>query len=142
MTILNDNEIVWYKTPYGEDSACKYCGGSVDWHDCENCEDGYTDHDCGEDTCCCLNPENNVTCDVCDGEGGWYVCLSGCGKKVLTSLEVAAEKPEQTKLQSTNIVSGRVGRVWLESPGPNRWKNRSRTYQGIAEAMASQWGIP
>jgi hypothetical protein len=46
------------------------------------------------------------------------------------------------KLQPTNIVSGRVGRVWLESPGPNRWKNRSRTYQGIAEAMASQWGIP
>ncbi|MCK5608507.1 hypothetical protein KAR91_41885 [Candidatus Pacearchaeota archaeon] len=27
-----------------------------------------------------------------------------------------------------------------ESPGPERWKNRSRTYQGIAEAMAQQWG--
>jgi len=26
-------------------------------------------------------------------------------------------------------------------PGPDRWKERSRTYQGIAEAMASQWGI-
>lgn len=26
------------------------------------------------------------------------------------------------------------------SPGPNRWKERSRTYQGIADAMASQWG--
>jgi site-specific DNA-cytosine methylase len=43
------------------------------------------------------------------------------------------------KLQPTNIVEGRVGRVWLESPGPDRWKNRSRTYQGIAEAMAQQW---
>ena len=27
-----------------------------------------------------------------------------------------------------------------ESPGPERWKNRSRTYQGIADAMAHQWG--
>jgi hypothetical protein len=35
------------------------------------------------------------------------------------------------KLQPTNIVSGREGRVWKESPGPNRWKNRSRTYQGV-----------
>jgi len=26
------------------------------------------------------------------------------------------------------------------SPGPDRWKDRSRTYQGIADAMASQWG--
>lgn len=30
--------------------------------------------------------------------------------------------------------------VWYESPGPDRWKNRSRTYHGIAEAMATQWG--
>ena len=29
---------------------------------------------------------------------------------------------------------------WLESPGPERKKNRSRTYPGIAAAMASQWG--
>ena len=27
-----------------------------------------------------------------------------------------------------------------ESPGPDRWKNRSRTHPGIAEAMAQQWG--
>ncbi len=44
------------------------------------------------------------------------------------------------KLKPTKIVSGREGRVWKESPGPNRWKNRSRTYKGIAEAMAEQWG--
>ena len=42
-------------------------------------------------------------------------------------------------LKSTKIVKGRVGRVWRESPGPDRWKNRSRTYQGIADAMAEQW---
>ena len=44
------------------------------------------------------------------------------------------------KLQPTNIVDGRVPRVHHESPGPDRWKNRSRTYPGIAKAMADQWG--
>ena len=43
------------------------------------------------------------------------------------------------KLQPTNIVSGRVPRVHHASPGPDRWKERSRTLQGIAEAMADQW---
>jgi hypothetical protein len=43
------------------------------------------------------------------------------------------------KLVPTNIVEGRVGRVHYESPGPDRWKNRSRTFQGIADAMAAQW---
>jgi hypothetical protein len=43
-------------------------------------------------------------------------------------------------LKPTNIVDGRLARVHKESPGPNRWKNRSRTYQGIADAMAEQWG--
>ncbi len=44
------------------------------------------------------------------------------------------------KLKPTNIVGGRKPRVHHESPGPDRWKNRSRTYTGIAEAMAEQWG--
>jgi site-specific DNA-cytosine methylase len=44
------------------------------------------------------------------------------------------------KLAPTNIVDGRHARVHREPPGPNRWKNRSRTYQGIADAMAAQWG--
>jgi len=44
------------------------------------------------------------------------------------------------KLKPTNIVSGRVARVHRMSPSKNRWKERSRTYQGIANAMAEQWG--
>ncbi len=44
------------------------------------------------------------------------------------------------KLVPTNIVEGRTPRVHHASPGPNRWKERSRTYQGIADAMAEQWG--
>jgi hypothetical protein len=45
-------------------------------------------------------------------------------------------------LVPTRVVAGRVPRVHLESPGPDRWRNRSRTYPGIAAAMAAQWGEP
>jgi hypothetical protein len=44
------------------------------------------------------------------------------------------------KLVPTDIVNGRVPRVHWEPPSRDRWKNRSRTYQGIADAMAEQWG--
>lgn len=44
------------------------------------------------------------------------------------------------KLQPTEIVEGRKPRVHYASPGPERWKERSRTLQGIADAMADQWG--
>jgi hypothetical protein len=43
------------------------------------------------------------------------------------------------KLVPTNIVEGREARVHRMSPGPNRWKERSRTFEGIAAAMADQW---
>lgn len=43
-------------------------------------------------------------------------------------------------LVPTNIVEGREARVHRMPPGPDRWKERSRTFQGIAEAMATQWG--
>ena len=44
------------------------------------------------------------------------------------------------KLYPTNIVDGRKARVHHMPPSPDRWKDRSRTYQGIADAMAEQWG--
>jgi len=44
------------------------------------------------------------------------------------------------QLAPTAVVSGREPRVHFASPGPDRWKERSRTYQGIADAMAEQWG--
>ena len=43
------------------------------------------------------------------------------------------------KLVPTDIVAGREARVHKMPPGPDRWKERSRTFTGIAEAMASQW---
>lgn len=44
------------------------------------------------------------------------------------------------KLQPTKVVRERVPRVHWASPGPDRWKERSRTLPGIAAAMAEQWG--
>lgn len=43
-------------------------------------------------------------------------------------------------LKPTNIISERKQQCWLEPPSPDRWKKRSKTYQGIANAMAAQWG--
>jgi hypothetical protein len=43
-------------------------------------------------------------------------------------------------LTPTDIVEGREARVHRMPPGPNRWKERSRFFTGIAQAMASQWG--
>jgi len=44
-------------------------------------------------------------------------------------------------LVTTNIVDGREQRIHKLPPSKDRWKLRSTTYQGIAEAMADQWGI-
>lgn len=43
-------------------------------------------------------------------------------------------------LHPTEVVSGREARVHRASPGVDRWKERSRTLAGIADAMAAQWG--
>ena len=42
-------------------------------------------------------------------------------------------------LTPTNIVAGREARVHMATPGPDRWKERSRFFPGIAKAMADQW---
>jgi len=44
------------------------------------------------------------------------------------------------KLQPMDVVEGREPKVHHMAPGPNRWRERSRTYAGIAKAMAQQWG--
>lgn len=44
------------------------------------------------------------------------------------------------RLRPTKYVEGREQRVFLMPPGPNRWKERSRTFEGVAEAMGDQWG--
>ena len=59
--------------PYTEPMCerCKCCGTS--WVACDTCGGESTvGHDCGEDCCACLYPEDNVTCDTCEGTGGWW----------------------------------------------------------------------
>jgi hypothetical protein len=59
------------------ENQCARCGSSVMHVECEQCGcEGVDGHDCGEDTCCCLCPEENVVCDICGGVGGWFVCMS------------------------------------------------------------------
>ena len=43
------------------------------------------------------------------------------------------------KLKPTDIVEGREHRIWRMPPGPDRAKQRSKTFPGIAKAMAEQW---
>jgi hypothetical protein len=45
-------------------------------------------------------------------------------------------------LVPTRIVDGRSNRVHMDPDSKDRWKRRSRTYPGIARAMAAQWGGP
>ena len=69
-----------------EEYVEKLCakGHQMEWIECEQCggEGLSEEHDCGEDTCACLEPEPNVDCDVCDGDGGWWHCET-CYKQKL-----------------------------------------------------------
>lgn len=61
----------------------------------------------------------------------------GHGETKTTCLWIHEKLP---KLVPTNIVLGREQRIWKMPPGPDRGKLRSKTYPGIAKAMAEQWG--
>lgn len=58
------------------DCQCARCGSSIFTEDCGECEDGFDGHDCGDDCCCCLHPEENVVCQYCGGTGTHHTCLS------------------------------------------------------------------
>lgn len=74
---------------------------------------------------------------------GDLACLYAIDETALAGQEALA-RPVWLKnlppLVPTNIVEGREPRVHHMSPGPDRWKERSRFFPGIAEAMADQWG--
>lgn len=60
-----------------KECQCARCGSSMYREDCDGCGGtGYDGHDCGEDTCCCAYPDDNLPCDMCSGAGGWWVCMS------------------------------------------------------------------
>lgn len=51
--------------------------GEREWCECWQCDaTGVSGHDCGEDCCCCLDPEDNMRCDICGGKGGWWRCYT------------------------------------------------------------------
>lgn len=59
------------------DNQCARCGSSMHLVYCDNCGgEGVSGHDCGEDCCCCAEPEENEECDWCNGRGGHWACLS------------------------------------------------------------------
>jgi hypothetical protein len=60
----------------------------------------------------------------------------GHGESKATGLWLRGLPP----LTPSDVVDGREQRVWRLPPSADRWKLRSTTYQGIAEAMADQWG--
>ena len=59
---------------------CEQCGCCELVSDpCEQCGgDGVYGHDCGEDCCCCLDPEENEECDLCVGRGYFMHCAGNC----------------------------------------------------------------
>ena len=67
-------------TDFQPEPSCPECGLDLDWEDCTNCADGFVGHECGDDTCCCLYPQDNVKCQYCEGESGWFRCFHNkCG---------------------------------------------------------------
>lgn len=77
---MNDRAVIAERPPNdgGEwDCQCARCGSSCDYQVCEQCGgEGVDGHDCGEDCCMCRYPEENMTCGICLGSGGWQTCLS------------------------------------------------------------------
>lgn len=63
------------------DEQCPNCGHEAYERTCD-CNEGYSYHDCGEDVCCCLYPNDNVKCDECEGRGHHRWCRR-CGWDLL-----------------------------------------------------------
>jgi hypothetical protein len=65
------------------DEICPKCESHTYERGCDSCGgDGTGSHDCGDDTCCCLAPMDNVRCDECEGHGYLEWCPT-CGWDLL-----------------------------------------------------------
>lgn len=82
------------------------------------------------------NPISIISSHICKPDQIIQPWQFGHGETKATCLWLKNLPP----LIPTKRVDGRVSRIHHMPPGPNRWKERSRTYQGIADAMAEQWG--
>jgi len=84
------------------------------------------------------NPIGIISSQICEPDQIIQPWQFGHGETKATCLWLKNLWP----LKPTKIVEGRDSRIHRMPPGEDRWKNRSRTYTGIAEAMAGQWGKP
>lgn len=75
--MTTDNDIPATVTDDCDFPACPICGAELEWVDCYeiDCDDGFY-HDCGEDCCCCAEPEPDTHCETCRGAGGWWECTA------------------------------------------------------------------
>jgi len=82
------------------------------------------------------NPVGAINSQICKPDQIIQPWQFGHGETKKTCLWLQ----ELPLLKPTLIVNGRIPRVHWEGPSDRRWKDRSRTYKGIARAMAEQWG--
>ena len=62
------------------DAQCARCGSTLAFNHCGVCDgEGVEGHECGEDSCCCAYPEDNLPCGACGGAGVFPDCLSSAG---------------------------------------------------------------
>lgn len=86
---------------------------------------------------CIENPVSIISSQICRPDQIVQPWQFGHGETKATCLWLTG----LPLLQPTNIVDGRAATVHRMPPGPDRWKLRSKTYPGIAAAMAEQWSI-
>lgn len=82
------------------------------------------------------NPVSIISSRVCKPTQTVQPWMFGHGETKATCLWLKNLPP----LTPTDVVPGREQRIHLMPPGPDRWRERSRTFAGIAAAMAAQWG--
>ena len=85
---------------------------------------------------CLENPISIISTRICKPTQIIQPWMFGHGETKATCLWLKG----LPKLIPTNIVEGRSDRIHKMPPSPDRWKLRSKTFQGIADAMADQWG--
>ena len=101
-------------------AECPRCGLPTERVECWDCSgEGYTHHDCGEDCCCCLDPEPNVTCGTCGGDGGWSECAD-CVPRTIA----AQPKPRPRTRRNRETKASEV------EPSPNVNSDRGGVHGG------------
>ena len=92
--------------------------------------------ECGIPRICLENPVSIAATRICKPSQYIQPWQFGHGETKKTGLWLKS----LPLLTPTNIVDGREGRVWRMGPSPDRAKKRSETFDGVALAMAAQWG--